>query len=142
MVIRSLALIPLIGLTVLVTPALAGESQGSTRFQPRFGEIVSSFSQSVDHADGSFSRAGHITLPDGGVIAYALAGTCPRPGAGCDFTGTATGPLGGRWQARGHVVRNDDGVHLTGALTTPDGRLVNFDRVWNRRHRVAPALQP
>lgn len=114
---------------------MAFDRSGTAHFDTRFGRVTSTFEQSYDPADGAFSRTGQFTLRGGRTLTYALLGTCEKPQASCDFTGSATGPLGGKWRVAGSLTREADGVHLVGDLTTPEGKSIHFDRQVDARRQ-------
>lgn len=112
----------------IAAPAFAFERDGTIHFDSRLGSGTATFSQSYDPNSGGFSRTGKIALENGRTLTYALSGTCDPARQTCDFTGTATGPFGGKWRADGSVKREADGVHIVGELTAPDGKVTDFDR--------------
>lgn len=128
----------------LAAPAMAFDRNGTAHFDTRFGEVTSTFQQSYEPADRAFSRTGQIVLRGGRTLTYALSGSCAEPPANCDFTASATGPLGGKWRAAGSLTREADGVHLVGELTTPEGKSIPFDRLAELRRwfRQRPAHSP
>jgi len=117
---------------LLAAPALADERSGTTHFDTRFGPATGSFTLDFDRANGTFSRRGTVTLQNGRSFTYAISGTCTRRDRSCDFSGTATGPHGGHWQADGEISRSPGGVDVTGELTGPGGRVISFGRPGDR----------
>ncbi|HWU92640.1 MAG TPA: hypothetical protein VN106_05260 [Sphingomicrobium sp.] len=116
----------------LAGPALAYDRSGTIHFDSRLGAGTSTFSEAFDPAAGTFSRTGKITLDSGRTVTYAFSANCPHGPASCSFTGSATGPFGGKWQVQGTSERNGDGRHVVGNLTGPDGRTIAFDRQLKR----------
>ena len=112
----------------IAAPAFAFERDGTVHFDSRLGSGTSTFSQSYDPGSGEFSRTGKIAMENGRTLTYSLSGTCDPARQACDFTGIATGPFGGKWRAGGSVKHEADGVHIVGELTTPDGKVTDFDR--------------
>ena len=93
----------------IAAPAFAFERDGTTHFDSRLGSGTATFSQSYDPNSGAFSRTGKIALENGRTLTYSLSGTCDPARQTCDFTGTATGPFGGKWRADGSVKREANG---------------------------------
>ena len=52
--------------------------------------------------------------------------------ANCSFSGSATGPFGGKWQIEGTSQRDAGGRRVTGSLIGPDGKTIAFDRETQR----------
>jgi len=124
----------------IAAPAFALERDGTIHFTSRLGSGTSTFSQSYDPGSGGFSRTGKIKMANGRMVTYSLSGTCDAAQQTCDFTGTATGPFGGKWRANGNVKHEADGVHFVGELTAPDGKVTDFDRHAGDRDQLLQKL--
>jgi hypothetical protein len=116
----------------VAAPAFAYERSGTVHFDSRLGAGTSSFSEAFDPEAGTFSRTGKITLASGRTITYSLSANCPQGPANCSFSGSATGPFGGKWQVEGTSRRDAGGRHVTGSLIGPDGKTISFDREMQR----------
>jgi hypothetical protein len=114
--------------TALAGHAFAYDRSGTVHFDSRLGAGTSTFSEAFDPSAGTFSRTGKVALDGGRTVTYSFSANCPHGPADCSFTGTATGPFGGKWQVEGTSQRNGDDRHVVGNLTGPDGRTIAFDR--------------
>jgi hypothetical protein len=108
--------------------ALALESSGQTIISWGGKQSVHRFTTQVEPSTGVFSREGTITLASGREVTYRLDGAC-RKGAGCNWTATARGPLGGTWRGAGTLNRPSPArAILAGEITAPTGQVITVSR--------------
>jgi hypothetical protein len=139
MTLKTLGLGIALAATIAV-PAFANDRSGTIHFNSRLGAGTSTFSESFDPAAGTFSRTGKMLLDNGRTITYSFSANCPTGPQDCQFTGSLTGPFGGKWQVEGTSQRTADGRHVIGNLTGPDGKTISFDRELERGRFLLKSL--
>jgi ABC-type transport system substrate-binding protein len=102
--------------------AVALERESTTRITLANGVVVSSSKGTFDPETGAFSRDGMTVLPNGSSFYFTVSGTCQMADLLCDFSGTAKGPMGGKWVFEGDVIQSAGKTSLNSDLTAPNGR--------------------